>query len=424
MPQYQGLIGLVVLLLIAWLLSENRQRIVWRPVLMGLGLQVVFALLILKTPYGEPMFQWCGAQFGKLIAFSDRGADFVFAQFGQKTVEGPLLNIAFRILPTVIFFSALLSVLYHLGIMQRIVQAIAWVMVKTMGTSGAESLSCAANIFVGQTEAPLLIKPFMPRLTRSELMTVMQGGFATIAGGVMAVYVSMLKPILGERVAGDLMAASVMAAPAALLISKIMLPETAIPDTRGTLRIPVERTASNVIQAYSDGALDGLKLALNMGALLIAFVAAIELLNALLGWGPTIPLIGPIPTTSLQAILGWLFRPIAWALGVTWDEAAIVGRLLGEKLVLTEMMAYIHLTEVPILPTNDPVAGSLTPRAARITAYALCGFANMASIGIQIGGLGAMAENRRAEIAGLAFKAMLGGAMATGMTAAIAGIML
>lgn len=423
MQQYQGLIGIFVLMAFAWLLSENRRRIVWRPVLVGLGLQILFAAFILKTPWGAPFFHGCGKAIDTLLGFCDRGTDFLFKHVSQLSsrdqhLEGPLVNLAFRVLPSIIFFSAILAVLYHIGIMQFIVRIIAWVMVKTMKTSGAETLSVAANIFVGQTEAPLLVQPFLARMTRSEIMTIMLAGFATIAGGVMALYVGMLKPLLGPDIAGHLIASSVMGAPASILFAKILVPETETPATLGDLHVPLPQTSTNVIEAFSEGASEGMKLTLSVCALLIAFIAAMEMINALLGWGPTIPLLDiKLPATSMQEIFGWLFRPIAWTLGITWQEANVVGTLLGEKIVLTELIAYTDLAK-------PETVQQLSPRSAKIAAYALCGFANFASIGIQVGGIGAMAPERKSTISQLAMKAMIGGALASAMTGAIAGLMI
>lgn len=422
MQQYQGLIGIVTLMAIAVLLSENRRKIVWRPVLMGLGLQVLFAALILRTPWGKPFFDACGDAINTLLGFCDRGTDFVFKHLSQlsdrdKQLEGPLVNLAFRVLPSIIFFSAIMAVLYHWGVMQFLVRIIAWVMVKTMGTSGAETFSVAANIFVGQTEAPLLVQPYLAKMTRSEIMTIMLAGFATIAGGVLALYVGMLTPLIPD-IAGHLIASSVMGAPASILFAKILVPETETPQTLGELQVPLPRHTTNVIEAFGDGANEGLKLMLSVCAMLIAFIAAMEMVNALLGWGPTIPGLGvKLPATSMQDIFGWAFRPIAWTLGANWQESRIVGTLLGEKLVLTELIAYTDLAKPETM-------AQLSPRTARIAAYALCGFANFASVGIQVGGIGAMAPERKGVISQLAMKAMIGGALASAMTGAIAGLMI
>ena len=422
MQQYQGLIGIVTLMAIAVLLSENRRKIVWRPVLMGLGLQVLFAALILRTTWGKPFFDACGDVINTLLGFCDRGTDFVFKHLSQlsdrdKQLEGPLVNLAFRVLPSIIFFSAIMAVLYHLGVMQFIVRIIAWVMVKTMGTSGAETFSVAANIFVGQTEAPLLVQPFLAKMTRSEIMTIMLAGFATIAGGVLALYVGMLTPLIPD-IAGHLIASSVMGAPASIVFAKILVPETETPQTLGDLQVPLPRNTTNIIEAFGDGANEGLKLTLSVCAMLIAFIAAMEMVNALLGWGPIIPGLGwKVPATSMQEIFGWAFRPLAWTLGANWEESRVVGTLLGEKLVLTELIAYSDLSKPETM-------AQLSPRTARIAAYALCGFANFASVGIQVGGIGAMAPERKAEISQLAIKAMIGGALASAMTGAIAGLMI
>ncbi|MEZ6065962.1 MAG: nucleoside transporter C-terminal domain-containing protein [Planctomycetaceae bacterium] len=307
--------------------------------------------------------------------------------------------------------------LYHLRIMQWVVRGIAWVMLRTMGTSGAETLCVAGNIFVGQTEAPLMVRPFLKTMTRSELMAVMVGGFATVAGGVMALYISFLQGAfldLKLSIAGHMMAASVMSAPAALLIAKIIYPETETPATLGSIRVDIERTSSNVVEAFGDGVTQGLQLALNIGAMLIGFVAAVALINGLLALFPHAAGTAPV---SLQWLLGCLFRPLAWTLGVPWDEAGILGSLMGEKLVLTELIAYSHLCEI------GPQAG-LSERTTIIASYALCGFANFASVGIQLGGIGAMAPERKRDLSSLVLRAMFGGALASWLTAAMAGLML
>ncbi len=422
MQQYQGLIGIVTLMGIAVLMSENRRRILWRPVLVGLGMQVLLAAFILKTPWGQPFFDGCGRAISTLLGFCDRGTDFLFKHVSQlshreQPLEGPLVNLAFRVLPSIIFFSAILAVLYHLGVMQFLVRIIAWVMVKTMGTSGAETLSVAANIFVGQTEAPLLVQPYLSKMTRSEIMTIMLAGFATIAGGVLALYVGMLAPVIPD-IAGHLIASSVMGAPASIVFAKLLVPETELPTTLGEVRVPLPRSTHNIIEAFGEGANEGLKLTLSVCAMLIAFIAAMEMVNALLGWGPTVPGLGlKVPATSLQELFGWVFRPIAWTLGANWEESRVVGTLLGEKLVLTELIAYTDLS-------NPKTMAQLSPRTAKIAAYALCGFANFASIGIQVGGIGAMAPERKAVISQLAMKAMIGGALASAMTGALAGLMI
>ncbi|REK26078.1 MAG: NupC/NupG family nucleoside CNT transporter [Planctomycetota bacterium] len=421
MNRFQGLIGIIVLLGIAWLLSNNRRKIRLRIVVWGLSLQFAFAFLILRTGIGERFFTVCNDAVNRLLGFSQTGTDFVLRSFVTDEVESPLINLAFQTLPTVIFFSALLAVLYHLGVMQLIVRGIAWVMQRTMGTSGSETLSVAGNIFVGQTEAPLLVRPFVAGMTKSELLCIMCGGFATIAGGVLAIYVGFLVEDVPE-IAGHMMAASVMSAPAAIVAAKILYPETETSQTAGTLEISPERRSRNVLQAVGDGATDGMTLVLNIAAMLIAFVALVALVNALLGWGPTfgVPFTSwqvQVPATSLEQILGFVFRPLAWCMGAPWDEAAPLGRLLGEKIVLTELVAYSHLAEME-------VGNQMSQRTYLIASYALCGFANFASIGVQLGGIGAIAPERKADLAELALRAMTGGAIASWLTACVAGLLI
>ena len=402
MERFIGILGILVLLAIAVAMSNNRKSIPWRLVIWGLGLQLIFAIIILKTPIGQPFFGVVDTAIKKLLSFSDAGSDFLFKSF---SVEAPLMNFAFRLLPTLIFFSSLITVLYHFGIIQFIVKWIARAMQMTMRTSGSETLSISANIFVGQTEAPLMVRPFVSKMTRSELMAVMVGGFATVAGGVMAMYVKILADIPG--IAGHLMAASIMSAPAALVIAKIIYPETESSDTMDDLKIVLEKKDDNAMEALSRGATDGMKLAANVGAMLIAFVAMIALVNAILG----------VMDLSLQQILGWIFSPLAWVMGIPWHEAGTMGTLMGEKLVLTELIAYGDLAE--LRATN-----SISDRSAIIASYALCGFANFASVGIQLGGIGGIAPERRKDLAKLVLKAMLGGALASWLTATLAGILI
>ena len=405
MERFIGILGILVLLAIAFAMSNNRKSIPWRLVIWGLGLQLIFAIFILKTPIGQPFFGAIDTAIKKILGFSDAGSDFLFKSFGTGIVEAPLMNFAFRILPTLIFFSSLIAILYHFGIIQFIVKWVARAMQKTMRTSGSETLSVSANIFVGQTEAPLMVRPFVSKMTKSELMAVMVGGFATVAGGVMAMYVKILADIPG--IAGHLMAASIMSAPAALVIAKIIYPETESSDTMGDLKIELEKKDDNVMEALSRGATDGMKLAANVGAMLIAFVAMIALVNAILG----------VMDLSLQQILGWIFSPLAWVMGIPWHEAGIMGTLMGEKLVLTELIAYGDLAE--LRATN-----SISDRTAIIASYALCGFANFASVGIQLGGIGGIAPERRKDLAKLGLKAMFGGALASWITATLAGILI
>lgn len=405
MERFTGILGIIVLLGIAFLMSNNRRKIDKKLVLWGLGLQISFAILILKTKVGLPFFRFFDVTIAKLLAYGDKGGDFLFKSFISGVVDSPNINFAIRVLPTVIFFSALVSLLYYFGVLQFIVKGIAWVVQKTMGTSGSETLSVAGSIFVGQTEAPLLVKPFIKNMTKSELMTVMVGGFATIAGGVMAIYVKMLSDI--PNIAGHLMAASIMNAPAAIIVAKIMYPETEVSETKGTLSVEVEKTAGNVVEAVGDGAVDGLKLAANIGAMLVAIVAIMAMFDGILAYAGT----------SFSEILGVLFKPLAWTMGVPWSEAGTVGGLMGEKMVLTELIAYNDLQ-------GALADDKLSQKSAIIASYALCGFANFASIGIQLGGIGGIAPERKKDIAGLATKAMIGGTIATNITACIAGLLI
>lgn len=406
MENLTGFIGVAALLGIAFGLSNNRSKINYRIVGWGLGLQLLFAIFILKTPVGKPVFGLLDKAISKLISFSDAGGDFLFTSFVPGIgFDVALINFAFRALPTIIFFSALMSVLYHFGLIQIVVKAIAKGMQKTMGTSGSETLSVSANIFVGQTEAPLMVRPFINSMTKSELMAVMVGGFATVAGGVLAIYVKWLTDIPG--IAGHLLAASVMSAPAALVVAKIIYPETDESDTMGNLNIEIEKTSSNAMEALGNGATDGMKLAANVAAMLVAFISIVAMLNYLLGF------VG----TSIDQLLGFVFQPLAWAMGVPWEESAIMGTLMGKKIAFTELIAYGDLKSI-----LD--SGRISDRTAIIASYALCGFANFGSIGIQLGGIGGIAPNRKKDLAALVTKAMIGGAIASWLTATIAGILL
>ena len=428
----RGLFGVALLAVGAWALSVNRRKIPWRIVLWGLALQFIFALLILRTPVGAGVFDVANDVILAAVGFTLEGASFLFGDLVWNNVpvgtgaagnsgfvaEGQQVArtgafVAFNVLPTIIFFASIMTVLYHLGVMQRIVGGLAWVMQRTMGTSGAETLSAAGNIFVGQTEAPLLVKPFVDRMTQSELMAVMTGGFATVAGGVMAAYAGMLVGFFPD-IAGHLMAASVMSAPAALVVAKLMVPELEKSETAGELKTQLERPDVNVIEAAARGASEGMTLALNVGAMLLAFLAMIALLNALLGWGGG--LVG-IEGLSLEGILGWVLAPVAWVMGVPWEDAASVGSLMGLKTVATEFVAYLGLAE-------EMGQGALSARSATIATYALSGFANFASIAIQIGGIGGIAPRRRKDLARLGLRAMIGGSIAAFMTAAIAGVLI
>jgi len=407
LQRFTGVLGIISIVGLAYLMSNNRKKIDWKLVVWGIVLQVGFAAFILMTPIGRPFFGWVDTIIRGLLSLSDKGSDFLFSSFATGKVEAPLLNFAFRVLPTIIFFSALMAAAYHLGVMQWIIKWIARAMQKTLGTSGSETLSASANIFVGQTEAPLLVRPFIRDMTKSELMAIMTAGFATVAGGVMAVYVKMLSDIPG--IAGHLMAASIMSAPAALVIAKIIYPETEESLTSGDLKMVVEKVDTNLVEAVGRGATDGMSLALNVAAMLVAFVAIIAGINVLLGFAGL----------SLEQILGWTFSPLAWTMGVPWNEAGVVGSLMGQKLVLTELIAYSNLSAM--LASHST---ALSLKSEIIASYALCGFANFASVGIQIGGIGGIAPSRRGDLAALAFRAMFGGALASWMTASLAGLML
>ena len=406
MERFIGLLGIVVLLAIAFALSNNRKQINMRIIGWGLGLQAIFAIFILKTPIGGPLFGILDKTIRKLISFSDAGSDFLFKSFVPDVgYHVAMINFAFRALPTIIFFSSLMAVLYHFGIIQMFVKLIARAMQKTMGTSGSETLSVSANIFVGQTEAPLIVRPFIQHMTKSELMAVMTGGFATVAGGVLAIYVMWLGDIPG--IAGHLLAASVMSAPGALVVAKIIYPETESSETMGDLKINIEQKSTNAMEALGDGATSGLKLAANVAAMLVAFVSLVAMINYLLGF------VG----TSMESILGFIFKPLAWTMGVPWSEAGTLGTLMGKKIVFTELIAFGDLKE--LMST-----GAITDRTAIIASYALCGFANFGSIGIQLGGIGGMAPERKKDLAKLVTKAMVGGALASWLTATIAGLLI
>jgi len=425
LDRVRSLLGIPILVLLAWGLSVNRKAVIWRPVMWGVGLQLTLGIALMNPWIAAVFSSGIDALVNTLIGFSSEGARFLFASFvphfvtvmdevGQPVpqnfanqVSPSLMNIAFWVLPTIIFFSALMTLLYHLGWMQRIVTAFAWAMQRTMKTSGGETLSAAANIFVGQTEAPLLVKPFIHEMTRSELMAVMVGGFATVAGGVMAVYVLFLHEIPG--IAGHLAMASIMSAPAALAIAKVMVPETEISATAGGTPFQVDRVDSNAVEAVSRGALEGMRLAANVAAMLIAFVAMVAMVNWCFG------LFG----LSFDQVLGWVFSPLAFLIGIPWEESAVIGQLLGKKMVLTELIAYSSLRDLMLGGT-----AVLSERSAVIASYALCGFANFASIGIQIGGIGGIAPERQSDLAALGLRAMLGGTIAALMTAAVAGVLI
>jgi CNT family concentrative nucleoside transporter len=427
-----GLLGIATTLLIAWLLSYDRKNIPWRLIASGLLLQAVSGLLVLKTTPGRWIFERIGDAVNGLLGFTANGARFIFGNlvdFNQPvgvpgssgaldTSAGLVANagafFAFSVLPTIIFVSALTSVLYHLNVMQTIVKAIAWVMQRTLKTSGAETLCTSGNIFFGQTEAPLLIKPFVKGLTDSELLTVMLGGFATMSVGVIAAYTLMLQGVF-PSIAGHLFAGSAMNATAALVLAKMIRPETGVPETKGTLQVAVEKTSANVIEAAAGGAATGVQLALNVAGMLMAFIALIAMLNFGVSWlGGLVGIEG----LTIQTILGTLLRPLAWVMGVPWPDTAYVGGLIGLKATLNEFVAYAQLA-------SDLQTGAVTlaPRSAVVLAYALLGFANFASIGIQIGGIGGLAPERRGDIARLGMRAMIAGHLAAFMSASLAGML-
>lgn len=411
-PKLISACGLLVMLLIAWLLSENRRRFPWRPVLWGLSLQFFFAFLILRTSPGRRLFDSFQSGVTSFISFANEGNALVFGPLANRTLlEGKLgpgngLVIGITITGTIILISAVSSLLYHYGILQWVVRGIAWTMRRIMGTSGSETLAAAANIFMGQTEAPLVIKPYLARMTRSELFAMMTGGMATIAGGVLAAYVSF-----GIE-AGHLLTASVLSAPASLLIAKIMLPETESSETAGGANARIERETINGLDALCHGASDGMKLSINVVAMLIAFTAVIAATNWTLS--SILSVAGVQSSAPLQTVLGWVNAPFAWLLGIPWKDCQIVGSILGERIILNEFVGYLHLAEV---------GDKIDPRSRTLATYALCGFANIASIAIQIGGIGGLAPVRRSDLARLGLRSMLGGLLACYITACVASLM-
>jgi len=392
------------MLSIAWLLSTDRKKINWKTVISGVVLQMFLGLIILKSSLGLQVFETARATFQGVLDFTNEGSMFIFGSLADSSKMGFVFFT--MVLPTIIFMSALMSILYHLGIMQFVIKGVAKMMVKLMGTSGAESLAAAANIFAGQTEAPLVIKPFVSKMTKSEIMALMTGGMATVAGGVLAAYVGF------GIDAGHLLAASVMSAPAALVCAKLLVPETEESLTQGDVKVHLPKTTANLVDAAASGAGEGMKLAINVGAMLLAFIALIAMVNGLLstlgGWFS-------FPQLSLELITGYLFWPVAWIMGVPTADCMAVGSLLGKKLIINEFVAYLDL--------KDQLA-TLSPRAVAISTYALCGFANFSSIAIQVGGIGTIAPDRRTDLALLGIKSLIGGTLACLMTACIAGIFL
>ena len=418
MARFTGVLGLLTMLLLAWIFSTNRKAIRWRTVIWGLSLQIAFAFMVLKWTFGERMLHDAGAGVNRLLGYAFAGSTFVFGDLGAAHSKiGDAFGtsfFAFQVLPTIIFISAFFAVLYYLGIMQIVIRGFARAMLWTMKVSGAESLNVAASIFMGQTEAPLTIRPFLPGATRSELMTIMTSGMAHVSGGIMAAY------ILYGISASSLLAAVIMTAPGTILISKMLVPEVERPATEGVVHIPEseEHKEENFLGAVARGTIDGGRLAFNVGIMLISFLALIALVNGLLGG--THNWLGahhiPFPH-SLDAILGFFFAPIAWLIGIPWHDAPTVGNLLGTRMVLNELVAYTYLG-------NYAKHGVLAAKSVTIATFALCGFANFSSIGIQIGGIGALAPNRRNELAKLGLRAMLAGTMANLMSASIVGILI
>jgi CNT family concentrative nucleoside transporter len=407
MGRFTGLIGLVVILGAAFLVSRRRRAIKLNLIAWGMGLQFAFAVLVLKTDFGR-VFQAIGVGVNAMLEYAEAGSQFVFGPLGAKS--GPFgVIFAFQVLPIVIFIASFFSILYYLGVMQVVVRAMALGMQKVMGASGAESLNVAASVFMGQTEAPLTVRPFIAGMTESELFTVMTSGMAHVSGAVMAAYVK----IAGVEIK-HLLTAVIMTAPATIMLAKMFIPETERPATAGRVDVKVEKPGVNIIDAAARGAGDGLHLALNIGAMLIAFLALIAMVNGVLGWVHTLPAMGWMPE-SLQKIFGVIFAPLAWIMGVSWKDAAAIGNLLGTRLVLNEFVAFLQL---------GPMRPELDPRSFVIATYALCGFANLSSIAIQIGGIGALAPNRKSDLARLGLRAVAAGSMANFMSACIAGILL
>ncbi len=414
-------LGWFTMIAVAWAISYNRRLFPWRTVVWGVGLQLTLALLILKTPWGGALFDFAGKVIQKLIKFSNEGCKFVFGPLADENLLaekfGPGNSVIFAILVmgTIIIVASISSLLYHWGILQKVVHAFAWVMRKIMRTSGSETLSAAANIFMGQTEAPLMIRPYVPRLTHSELMTIMVCGMAHIAGGVAAVYAAMGIRAGYPNTAGHLLTASVLNCPAALMIAKILLPETEKSETAASAPATVPRTTANSIDAICRGAGDGFQLALNVIAMLIAFIAMIALANYIVTWPQNY--FGAAHPATLQNIFGWVNAPFAWLMGVPAQDCLSVGQILGERVVLNEFVGYLDLTA-------NAKQLALDPRSFTIATYALCGFANFSSIAIQVGGIGSLAPERRSEMAKIGFRAMCGGLLAAYMTASLAGFLL
>ncbi|MGB7284917.1 MAG: nucleoside transporter C-terminal domain-containing protein [Candidatus Acidiferrum sp.] len=422
MGRFTGVLGLLAMLGLAYLFSTERKAIKLKTVLWGLGLQLSFAVFVLRVAAGRDLFQWAGQKVNLLLGYAFYGSQFVFGELGLPSAANANFAaspehfvFAFQVLPTIIFIAAFFALLYHIGVMQIIIRAAAWVMTRVMGASGAESLNVAASIFMGQTEAPLTIRPFLNKLTKSELMVVMTSGMAHVSGGIMAAYIAF-----GIK-AEFLLTAVIMTAPGTLLMAKMLVPETEQPLTAGRVEMPEMEKDTNFLGAISRGTVDGLHLALNVGAMLISFIALLFLVNALMGGAHNWFAIHPhlhltwFPS-SLQQIFGWVLAPVAWIIGIPWHECMSMGNLLGTRMVINEVVAFQQLGELI-------KASAFDPRSARIATFALCGFANFSSIGIQIGGIGALAPDQRTQLAKFGIRAMLAGTMANLMSASIVGIL-
>ena len=403
MGRFAGLLGLATMIGLAYLFSTDRKAIRLKTVLWGLGLQVSFAFFVLRFEIGRNIFQTAGFYVNKLLSYSYVGSEFVFGEIGKK-VSSMGFSFAFQVLPTIIFIAAFFALLYHIGVMQLIIRVAAWIMTRVMGASGAESLNVAASIFMGQTEAPLTIRPFLNKLTKSELMVVMTSGMAHVSGGIMAAYIAF-----GIE-AKHLLTAVIMTAPGTLLMAKMLVPETEQALTAGKVQMPEMEKEPNVLGAISRGTIDGLHLALNVAAMLVTFLALLALLNAMMGWGHAHLAWFP---SSLQQVFGWLFAPVAWVIGIPWKECGAMGNLLGTRMVINELVAFQQL---------GAIKSTLDPRTFTIATFALCGFANFSSIGIQIGGIGALAPEQRGQLAKFGIRAMLAGTMANLMSASIVGM--
>jgi CNT family concentrative nucleoside transporter len=410
LDRFTGVLGILAVLLAAWLGSTNRRRIRWRTVGWGIGLQLVFAFFVLRFTYGQAALQWAGDVVKTMLASTYAGTKVLFGPLGVPDGSSLGSIFAFQVLPTIIFISAFFAVLYHIGLMQIIIRALAWVMLKTMRISGAESMNVAASIFMGQTEAPLTIRPFLAGATRSELMTIMTSGMAHVSGGIMAMYIAQgVEP-------RHLLAAVIMTSPGTILISKMLVPETEVPATEGKVVMPRDELHKdeNLIGAIARGTIDGGKLAFNVAIMLVSFLALVALLDGILGWTHGLAYMHWVPA-SLGQILGFVFAPVAWLIGVPWHDCGAIGNLLGTRMALNEVIAYISL---------GAQRASLAPRSFTIATFALCGFANLGSIGMQIGGIGALVPERRNDLAKLGVRAMLAGTMANLISASIAGIFL